>query len=53
MVQAWQMAFRAPAMGVLSPRPGTQANQAYFAAPPPGQPFGAASSSTPLDVWNN
>jgi len=55
MVQAWQMPFRVPASGVLGPRPGTQANQAYFAPRLPSntQHIGAASSSAPPDVWNH
>lgn len=34
LVQAWPMPFRPPASGVLSPRPGTQAPQAYYATQP-------------------
>jgi hypothetical protein len=35
LVQAWPIAWRAPGTGVLGPRPGTQHQQAYMAAPAP------------------
>ena len=34
MVQAWPMPFRAPAAGVLGPRPGTPPQQAFVAGAP-------------------
>ncbi|XP_062217619.1 uncharacterized protein LOC133917779 [Phragmites australis] len=34
MVQAWPMPFRAPAAGVLGPRPGTPNQQAFIAGTP-------------------
>jgi hypothetical protein len=52
MVQAWQMSFRVPAADVLGPRPGTPANQAYFAGQNP-PPNGAPTTAPSADVWNH
>ena len=44
MVQAWPMPFRAPATGVLGPRPGTPNQQALVAGAPTPAQYGAPPS---------